>query len=84
MQLTKTEQTLIERAKQHPHNITSVQFGYKTTSSGSKSFGSREHDAAVKLVKKGVFVFVEHYYYTIYQNGYSTHCTDASYKLKTE
>jgi hypothetical protein len=53
MKFTKTQQQLIDRAAKNIGNVVMVQTGYRTYVKNSY-YGSREFDAATKLVEAGI------------------------------
>lgn len=78
--MTKTEQALITRANESPHNRAGVQIGYRTGRKGS-FYGSRESDALSKLVKKGIARIVSQQRYVDCQRCFSDHYTETIYEL---
>jgi hypothetical protein len=54
--LNKTEKSLLDRAKAHPHGHVSATMELGVTGKGGYQKGGREHDAIHSLIKKGHLV----------------------------
>jgi hypothetical protein len=80
MLLNKTEQALVNRARESAHNRAGVQIGYRTGRKGS-FYGSRESAALGKLVGKGIARIVSQQRYVDSHNRYSDHWTETIYEL---
>ena len=60
MKLTVTQRDLLERAAKHPHGVVSVISGHVTSrKQGQNRYGTRERDAAHKLLELGFFKHVD-------------------------
>jgi hypothetical protein len=79
--LTKTQQTLIDRARFHGGAASVEAGGGRGALGGRMSFGSRERTALHQLVEMGLVKIIHQDTDSFYNNGYCLETTSYLYKL---
>jgi len=82
MKMTKTQQTLIERAKMYGGTSAIVAGSGRGAHGGRVTFGNRERAALRKLADMGLIEITNLVKDVDYNRGYSIHTTTTMYRLK--